>query len=261
MALIALPLRAQQANAPAILSNVGITQRLNEQIPPGIVFRDEAGRAVRLGDYFGKKPIVLTLVYFKCPALCPMILDGELQTMKAMSLSLGKDYTAVTVSFDPSDTPAAAKAKRDVYAGQYGRPGAAEDWHFLTGEPQSIDALTQAAGFHYAYDPVSRMYAHAAAIMVLTPEGRMARYFYGVEYPARDLRLGLVEASEGKIGTPTDQLLLYCYHYDPATGKYGLVVMNVVRLAGALTVLVLGLFMFVMFRRERKHSNVPPVGV
>jgi protein SCO1/2 len=260
MALIALPSLAQQASTPAILSKVGITQRLNEQIPPEIVFRDESGRAVRLGDYFGKKPIVLSLVYFECPALCPMVLSGELQTMKTMSFGLGKDYDAVTVSFEPKDTPAAAKAKRDVYAGQYGRPGAAENWHFLTGEQQSIDALTQAVGFHYAYDPVSRMYAHAAAIMVLTPDGRMARYFYGVEYPARDLRLGLVEATKGKIGTPTDQVLLYCYHYDPATGKYGLVVMNVVRAAGALTVLVLGLFMFVMFRRDRKHPSVPPAG-
>jgi protein SCO1/2 len=260
MALIALPSLAQQTSTPAILSKVGITQRLNEQVPPEIVFRDESGRAVRLGDYFGKKPIVLTLVYFDCPALCPMVLGGELQTMKAMSLGLGKDYDAVTVSFEPKDTPALARAKWEVYAGQYGRSGAPENWHFLTGEQQSIDALTQAVGFHYAYDPVSRMYAHAAAIMVLTPEGRIARYFYGVQYPARDLRLGLVEASQGKIGTPTDQVLLYCYHYDPVTGKYGLVVMNVVRLGGALTVLVLGIFMLVMFRRERKHRNGPLAG-
>ena len=266
MALIALPACAQQASipasAPTILSKVGITQRLNEQIPPEIVLRDENGRAVRLGDYFGKKPIVLSLVYFDCPALCTEVLNGELQTMKAMSLDLGKDFDAVTVSFEPKDTPALAKAKRDVYAGRYGRPGAADNWHFLTGEQSSIDALTQAAGFHYAYDPASRQYAHATAIMVLTPEGRVARYFYGVEYPARDLRLGLVEASQGKIGTPTDQVLLFCYHYDPATGKYGLVVMNVMRAAGLLTVLVLGIFMFVMFRRDRKRASVAPtVGV
>ena len=262
MALLVLPARAQQVGPPAILREVRIAQRLNEQIPPEIVFRDENGKSVRLGDYFGKKPIVLSLVYFDCPALCTEVLNGELRTMKAISLDLGKDFDAVTVSFEPKDTPALAKAKRDVYAGQYGRPGATGNWHFLTGEPLSIDALTQAAGFHYAYDSSSRQYAHAAAILVLTPHGRIARYFYGVQYPARDFRLGLVEASEGKIGTPTDRALLYCYQYDPMTGKYGLIVMNVVRAAGLFTVLVLGIFMFVMFRRERNHPNGPPaVGV
>ncbi len=259
MALIAVPLRAQQPAAAAILREVSIAQRLNQPIPPEIVFRDENGRAVHLGDYFGKKPIVLSLVYFDCPALCTEVLNGELRTMKAISLDLGKDFDAVTISFEPKDSPSLAQAKRDVYAGQYGRPGAAENWHFLTGEQQSIDALTQAVGFHYAYDSSARQYAHAAAIMLLTPDGRMARYFYGVQYPARDFRLGLVEASQGKIGTPTDRALLYCYQYDPVTGKYGLVVMNVVRGGGLLTVLALGIFMWVMFRRERKHPNAPPV--
>ncbi len=259
IALLAVPLRAQQPAAPAILREVSITQRLNQQIPPEIVFRDENGTAVHLGDFFGKKPIVLSLVYFDCPALCTEVLNGELRTMKAISLNLGRDFDAVTISFEPKDTPSLAKAKRDVYAGQYGRPGAAENWHFLTGEQQSIDALTQAVGFHYAYDSSARQYAHAAAIMVLTPDGRMARYFYGVQYPARDFRLGLVEASQGKIGTPTDRAMLYCFQYDPMTGKYGLVVMNVVRAGGLLTVLALGIFMWVMFRRERKHLNAPPV--
>jgi len=262
MALLVLPARAQQPGPPPILREVSIAQRLNEPIPPDIIFRDEDGKAVHLGDYFGKKPIVLSLVYFDCPALCTEVLNGELRTMKAISLDLGKDFDAITVSFEPKDMPALAKAKRDVYAGQYGRPGAARNWHFLTGEQASIDALTQAAGFHYVYDSASRQYAHAAAILVLTPHGRIARYFYGVTYPARDFRLGLVEASEGKIGTPTDHALLYCYQYDPMTGKYGLIVMNVVRAAGLLTMLVLGIFMFVMFRRERNHPNGPPaVGV
>jgi len=262
MTLFVLPARAQQPGPPPILREVSIAQRLNEPIPPDIIFRDEDGEAVHLGDYFGKKPIVLSLVYFDCPALCTEVLNGELRTMKAISLDLGKDFDAITVSFEPKDMPALAKAKRDVYAGQYGRPGAARNWHFLTGEQASIDALTQAAGFHYAYDSASRQYAHAAAILVLTPHGRIARYFYGVTYPARDFRLGLVEASEGKIGTPTDHALLYCYQYDPMTGKYGLIVMNVVRAAGLLTLLVLGIFMFVMFRRERNHPNGPPaVGV
>jgi protein SCO1/2 len=262
MALFVLPARAQQPGPPPILREVSIAQRLNEPIPPDIIFRDEDGKAVHLGDYFGKKPIVLSLVYFDCPALCTEVLNGELRTMKAISLDLGKDFDAITISFEPKDMPALAKAKRDVYAGQYGRPGAARNWHFLTGEQASIDALTQAAGFHYAYDSASRQYAHAAAILVLTPHGRIARYFYGVTYPARDFRLGLVEASEGKIGTPTDHALLYCYQYDPMTGKYGLIVMNVVRGAGLLTMLVLGIFMFVMFRRERNHPKGPPaVGV
>jgi len=262
IAFFALPARAQQSGAAAILREVNIAQRLNEPIPPEIILRDENGKVVHLGDYFGKKPIVLSLVYFDCPALCTEVLNGELRTMKAISLDLGKDFDAITVSFEPKDTPALAKAKRDVYAGQYGRPGARENWHFLTGDQSSIEALTQAAGFHYAYDSASRQYAHAAAIMVLTPRGRIARYFYGVQYPSRDFRLGLVEASEGKIGTPTDHALLYCYQYDPMTGKYGLIVMNVVRAAGLLTVLVLGIFMFVMFRRERNHPSGPPaVGV
>ena len=250
---------AQQATTPAILSKVGITQNLSAQIPPGLVFRDETGKSVRIGDYFGQKPIVLSLVYFDCPALCTEVLNGELRTMKAISLDLGKDFEAVTVSFEPKDTPALAKAKRDVYTGQYGRPEAADHWHFLTGEQQSIDALTNIAGFHYAYDSAIRQYAHAAAILVLTPGGRIDRYFYGVIYPARDVRLGLVEASEGKIGTLTDHALLYCYQYDPMTGKYGVMVMNVLRAAGGLTVLILGIFMTLMFLRERKRpSGIPP---
>jgi protein SCO1 len=250
---------AQQIVARPILNKVGITQNLNQQIPPDLAFRDESGRPVRIGDFFGKKPIVLSLVYFDCPALCTEVLNGELRTMKAISLDLGKDFDAVTVSFEPKDTPALAKAKRDVYAGQYGRPGAAEHWHFLTGDQSSIDALTNIAGFRYAYDSSVRQYAHAAAILILTPDGRIDRYFYGVIYPARDVRLGLVEASQGKIGTLTDHALLYCYQYDPMTGKYGVVVMNVLRAAGGLTVLLLGIFMTVMFLRERKRpAEVPP---
>jgi protein SCO1/2 len=186
-------------------------------------------------------------------------LNGELRTMNAISLNLGTDFEAVTVSFEPKDTPALAKAKRDVYIGQYGRPGAVDHWHFLTGEQPSIDALTSVAGFQYAYDPAIHQYAHAAAIMILTPEGRIDRYFYGVIYPGRDFRLGLVEASQGKIGTITDHAMLYCYQYDPMTGKYGVVIINVLRIAGGLTVLALGLFMTIMFLRERKRpTGIPP---
>jgi protein SCO1/2 len=250
---------AQQLTTPPILNNVGIVQNLNAQIPPDLVFRDETGKSVRIGDFFGRKPILFSLVYFDCPALCTEVLNGELRTMKAISLDLGKDFEAVTVSFEPKDTAALAKAKRDVYIGQYDRPGAAENWHFLTGEQPSIDSLTKAVGFQYAYDSSIHQYAHAAAILVLTPEGRIDRYFYGVVYPARDVRLGLVEASEGKIGTLTDHALLYCYQYDPMTGKYGFLVMNVLRAAGGLTVLALAIFMIVMFLRERKRPlAVPP---
>lgn len=258
-AIGALPARAQQVNGPAILNKVSIAQNLNAQIPPDLMFRDEAGNFVRIGDFFGKKPIVLSLVYFDCPALCTEVLNGELRAIKAISLDLGKDFEAVTVSFEPKDTPVLAKAKRDVYIGQYGRPGATNHWHFLTGTQQSIDALTNVVGFRYAYDFSIRQYAHAASILVLTPDGRIDRYFYGVVYPPRDVRLGLVEASEGKIGTLTDHALLFCYQYDPMTGRYGVVVMNVMRAAGGLTVLLLATFMIILFLRERKRpSGISP---
>lgn len=255
LASVALPLAAQQNTPPPILKQVGITQNLNARIPADLTFRDEMGQTVRLGDFYGKKPIVLSLVYFDCPALCTEVLNGELRTMKSISLDLGKDFEAVTVSFETKDTPALARAKRDVYAGQYGRLNAAEHWHFLTGDQASIDKLTKVAGFRYAYDPSIRQYAHAAAILLLTPDGRIDRYFYGVQYPARDFRLGLVDASEGKIGTITDQAMLLCYEYDPMTGKYGLVVMRVLRAAGGLTVLGLGLFLLAMFLKEKKRAS------
>jgi protein SCO1 len=257
IALAAAPSRAQGNFMPPILREVAISQNLNAQIPADLAFRDENGNAVHLGDYFGPRPIVLSLVYFNCPALCTEVLNGELHTMQASSLTLGKDYDAISVSFDPKDTPDLAKVKRDVYTAQYrqfGRPSAAQNWHFLTGDEASINALTKAVGFHYAYDPAINQFAHAAAIMLLTPEGRMSRYFYGIIYPVRDFRLGLVDASNGKIGTLTDQAMLFCYQYDPETGKYGFVIMNIVRAGGALTLLALGIFMFVMFRRDRREG-------
>ena len=255
VASTALPAGAQQSAPLPILKQVGITQNLNARIPADLTFRDETGKTVRFGDFYAKKPIVLSLVYFDCPALCTEVLNGELHAMKAMSLGLGNDFEAVTVSFEPKDTPALAQAKHDVYVGQYGRPNAAEHWHFLTGEQASIDALTNVAGFRYAYDPAIHQYAHAAAILLLTPDGRIDRYFYGVQYPARDLRLGLVDASEGKIGTVTDQAMLLCYEYDPMTGKYGLVIMRVLRAVGGLTVLGLGLFLLMMFLKDKKRAS------
>ena len=221
---------------PGSLEGIGIDQRLNESLPLALPLRDEAGRAVTLGDYFGKRPVVFALVYFNCPMLCTQVLNGLVASLNVMSLEAGKDFDVVAVSFDPRDTPAGAAAKKEAYLSRYKHPAAGAGWHFLTGDAAAIETLTKAAGFRYRFDGEQDQFAHASAAMVVTPEGRLARYFYGIEYAPRDLRLGLVEASAGKIGTPVDQILLYCFHYDPATGKYGAVVMNIVRLAGLLTV-------------------------
>lgn len=258
-----LTLRAQEpASAqPALLRGVGISQQISRQVPVDLAFRDETGKSVRLADYFGKKPIVLSLVYFSCLSMCTEALNGELRALQNVPLALGKDYEAVTVSFDPKDSPAEAAVKKRIYTGLYGRPGATAGWHFLTGDQSSIAALTDAVGFRYTYDQPSGQFAHATAIMILTPQGQVARYFYGVQYPSRDVRLGLVEASQAKIGSPTDAALLFCYHYDPLTGKYGLVIANVLRIAGGLTVLMLGLFLWIMFHNERHpRSPVPGLG-
>jgi protein SCO1/2 len=208
------------------------------------------GHNRRLQDFFGRKPVILTLVYYQCPMLCTQVLNGQLRAMKNITLDLGNQYEAVTVRIDTSERPILAEAKKAMYAGLYGRPGAMQGWHFLTGSQDSITQLARAVGFRYAYDQASGQFAHASAIMVLTPQGKLSRYFYGIQYASRDLRLALVEASAGKIGSPVDQLLLFCYHYDPITGKYGLAIANVVRAAGVATVLGIGLMMFVLFRRE-----------
>jgi len=234
---------------PPGLKNVGIEQHLNEQIPPQLIFHDENGNQVRLADYFGKKPMILNLVYYQCPMLCGEVLSGLESALRVLKFDVGNQFDVLTVSFDPRETPAMATAKKAEFLKRYGRPGANQGWHFLTGPQHSIDALTKAAGFQYEYDPTSGQFAHTTAIMVLTPEGRIAQYYYGVEYAPKDLRLGLIQASQNKIGNLVDQVLLYCYHYDPATGKYGAVVMRILRLAGAATILTLGLFMVVMFRR------------
>jgi protein SCO1 len=245
-----------QNSAPALLRNVGIDQKLDEQLPLELTFQNETGQTVALKRYFDQKPVILSLVYYECPMLCTQELNGLLASLKELSFDVGKQFAVVTVSFNPHEKPALAAAKKMMYTGLYGRSGAAEGWHFLTGNEASIERLTRAVGFRYAYDAASRQYAHATAVMVLTPSGRISRYFYGIEYPSHDLRLGLVEASAGKIGSPVDQLLLVCYHYDPKTGKYGLVISNVIRLSGLATVLALGWFLFVMFRRERRFHGV-----
>jgi len=236
---------------PPYLQNVGIEQHLDGQVPSDLTFVDDAGRSVKLGDYFGKKPLVLHLVYYNCTMLCGEALAGLTGAMKMVKFDLGNEFDVITVSFDPRETPGMAAAKKQDYIKRYGRPGAASGWHFLTGSADSINALTKAVGFQYQYDPRINQYAHATAIMVLTPQGRISRYFYGVDYPPKDLRLGLVEASQNKIGNAVDQVLLYCYHYDPAAGKYGAIVSNMLRLGAAITILLLGLLLFILFRLEK----------
>jgi protein SCO1/2 len=247
---VAAPAPAHETT-PDILKNIGFDQRLNEQVPLDLAFRDEAGRTVRLGEYFGQKPVILSLVYYHCTTLCPLILNGLVKSLDGISFDLGKQFAIVTVSIDPREGPAEAAAKKAQVLPRYGRPGGEAGWHFLTGEEAAIQQLTKAAGFRYAYDAKADEFAHPAGIMVLTPQGKIARYFYGIDFSARDLRLGLIEAAAGKIGNPVDQVVLYCYHYDPVTGKYGFIVMNAIRLAGVATVLVLGIFIAVMLRRER----------
>jgi protein SCO1 len=246
---------AAQDRTPPALRGVGIDQKLNGQVPLDLTFRDETGQTVRLGDYFGRRPVILSLVYYECPMMCTLVLNGLVHTMRDIPFTAGDQFDVVTVSFNPNDTTALAAAKKRTYIKSYGRAGAAKGWHFLTGDEASIQALTGAAGFRYAYDPESHQYAHATAIMVLTPEGRLSRYFFGIEYPARDLRLSLVEASGNKIGSPVDQLLLFCYHYDPVAGKYGFAILSAMRAAGVATALGLGLLLFILFRRERRASR------
>jgi protein SCO1/2 len=220
------------------------------------MFRDEAGRDVPLSSFFKRgKPVILAPVYYRCPMLCTQILNGLASSLKAVSLDPGKDFEIVAVSFDPKDTAETAASKKQMYMRRYGRPGTANGWHLLTGNEANIKALMDTIGYHYKYDPATDQYAHASGIMVLTPEGRLSRYFYGVEYAPVDVRLGLVEASKNKIGSAVDQILLFCYHYDPATGKYGAVAMNLVRFAGASFTLVCGVFLFIFLRRDLRRDR------
>ena len=236
---------------PELLQDVGLDQRLNTQLPLSLEFKDEQGRTVRLGDYFGKRPVILTLAYYECPMLCTQVLNGVASAIGVLKFSVGQEYDIVTVSFDPRDTPERARAKKATYIERYNRPGAERGWHFLTGKSHEISALTQAVGFRYAYNASLGQFAHASGIMVATPDGRLSHYFYGIEYWPRDLRLALIEAADRKIGSPVDQVVLYCFHYDPATGKYSLAVITVVRIAGVLT-LVLGAAAIVWMRRHEK---------
>ena len=240
---------------PPRLENVGIEQHLDTQVPPDLSFHDETGKPVKLGDYFGRKPLILNLVYYNCAMLCGEALAGLASAMRLVKFDVGNEFDVVTVSFDPRETPEMAAAKKKDYVGRYGRANAAAGWHFLTGQPDAINALTKAVGFQYQYDAKTNQYAHATAIMVLTPQGRISRYFYGVDFPPKDLRMGLVEASQGKIGNAVDAVLLYCYHYNPETGKYGAMISNILRLAAGVTILLLGGLLFILWRLDRSVTR------
>ncbi len=236
---------------PGILSKIAIDQKIGQQLPLDLQFVDDHGKTVKLGDYFGKRPVVLALVYYECPMLCTQVLNGLVSALSVMNLEVGREFDVVAVSFNPKEGPGLASQKKAAYVERYGRPQSADGWHFLTGTEGSIAALTQAVGFQYAFDKEIGQYAHGAAIEVVTPTGTIAKYFYGIEYSPRDLRLGLVQASDERIGTVIDDVLLFCYHYDPETGKYGATVLGMVRIAGVLTILAFAIFLTVMLRNER----------
>jgi protein SCO1 len=251
--LFATSLFAETSTTPPHLpGKVSIDQHLDAQLPLDTMFRDETGRVVRLGDYAnGTKPLLLVFMYYRCPMLCSMVMEGVTSTLTALKFDAGKEYDVVTISIDPRDAPRDAAAKKEKYVKRYGRLGTANAWHFLTGPESAIKKVTNAAGFNYAYDPQSDQFAHGAALLVLTPRGRVSRYLYGFEYKPRDVRLALVEASSNKIGNATDAVLLLCYHYDPITGKYSRSAMNFVRAGGIATMAALGGFIVIMIRRER----------
>ena len=255
---------AQIMNAPDMrrakppgLENVGIDQLLGQQVPLDLKFRNEAGQSVQLRDYFKSgRPVIVNLVYYQCPMLCGEVLQGLSAAVKVLKFTPGKEYEVVTVSIDPREGPELAAQKKQSVMERLGRPDSAKGWHFLVGDQPNIDALAKAIGWHYQYDAKIDQFAHAAGIVLVTPEGKIAQYYYGVEYSARDLRLGIVEASQNKVGSLADQVLLYCYHYDPRTGKYGAVVTNMVRLGGALTVFILGGFLIVLYRSEPRAKGI-----
>jgi protein SCO1 len=240
---------------PNLLTQVGIDQKLNQSVPLNLAFRDEHGQTVQLGQYFGQKPVILTLVYYNCPMLCTQVLNGVESGLKELPMDIGNQFNVVTVSIDPTEGHVLADVKQEMYTGMYGRPGAARGWHFLTGDEPQIKRLADAVGFRYAYDPETKQFAHASAIMILTPEGKISRYLYGIQFLSRDLRLALDEASEGKIGSPVDAILLFCYHYDPHTGKYGLLISRVMQAGGAITLLILGALVLILLRGE--HYALP----
>lgn len=243
---------------PDPLKKVGIEQKLGENLPLEAEFKDESGKIVKLGDYFGKgRPVIIALVYYECPMLCNQVLNGLTGSLKGVSFDAGKEFDVVAVSFDAKefDKPELAKNKKISYMERYGRPGTEAGWHFLTGTQASIDAITQATGFKYAWDEKSDQFAHGSAIMVATPEGKLSRYFYGIDYSPRDVKMGIMESAESKVGSVADELMLYCFHYDPSTGKYGFQILSALRLAAIATLVGMGLMGFVFWRRNKSRNS------
>jgi protein SCO1/2 len=239
---------------PGILSKVTFDQRLDDQLPLDVGLKDEDGRAVKLGRYFGARPVVLAFAYYECPMLCTQILNGLTRSLTVLTETVGREFDVVVLSFDPRETPVLAAGKKKAHLDRYQRPGSEGGWHFLTGDEASIRTVTDAAGFYYQWDDKTQQFAHPSGIIVTTPEGRLARYFFGIEYAPRDVKFALMEASAGRIGSAIDKLLLYCYHYDPATGGYGLVAMNIVRMGGVVTLIALVGFVVVALRREQRNA-------
>ncbi len=251
------PAASEPSGLPEALKTIGIEQKLGGQMPLDTELKDEDGKAVKLGSYFNTgRPVIIAFVYYECPMLCNQVLNGLTGAMKGINLDAGKDFDVVAISFDARENEKGdlAKNKKASYVERYGRQGAEKGWHFLTGTQESIDKTTSAAGFSYKWDEKSGQFAHAAGIMVATPEGKLSRYFYGIDYAPKDLKFGLMDSTANKIGNPAEQLLLYCFHYDPATGKYGLAILRVMRLGGILTLLGMGLMGFVFWRRNKKKG-------
>ena len=242
-------------NQPEIFKNIGIEQKLGTELPLRTTFRDQTGASVSLQDNLSEKPAVLIFSYFDCPMLCPLVLEGLVRSLKPLSLNAGRDFDVFVISIDERDGPETAQKKQLEIVNRYGRDGSEAGWHFLTGEKSAIEEVTQSAGFRYAWDEASKQYVHASGIFILTPQGEIARVLYGIDYTPRDIRLALVEAGDGTIGNAIDQLLLYCYHYNPLTGKYGFVIMGALRLAGVSTVLAMATFIITMLRRERRGAR------
>ncbi len=251
---IALP--AAPRNIPRLLEGVGIEQNLNGTVPLDTIFRDENGATVPLRTYFGTKPVLLVPVYYRCPMLCSQVLSGLVAGLRPLSLKPGRDFEIVAISINPLETPDDAKAKLDHFSHSYSRRAGTTGWHFLVGSEPSIEKVMNAIGFHYRYDAENKMYIHATAVMVLTLDGHIARCLYGVEFEPKDLKLSLVEASHNRIGSPVDKILLYCYHYDPKTGKYGAVVLNVLKIGSILILALMAVGMFFFWRHDlRKHRE------
>lgn len=248
----------QEQEQKKILDQVAVEQRLNTQVPLNLTFRDETGKTVRLGDYFGKRPVILVLAYYECPMLCTVVLNELTRSLNALDYTIGKEFEVITVSISPTETPELALKKKQTYLSAYKKKGAEHGWHFLVGDEPNIKALANAVGFQYTYDPRTKQYAHPAVIMILTPQGKLSRYLLGIEFAARDLKFALIEASEGKIGNPVTSAVLYCFQYDPSSGKYGLVILRVVQLAGLITVLSLGLLIGGALILERRRSKALP---